>query len=471
MTSKKCNGPCGEEKDLEEFGINKIGKYGRRNICKKCLNGRSRDEWKEKVTREMPEDVQKGKKKCSGCKKKVKKKYFEIDKTNDDFLRKHCINCETKMREDIKERKCDSCKETKDLSEFTKNQTAMIGYSNVCKICSNKYQKEIRDKLAERNVPDDVFEGTKWCPGCRRDLEKYYFTLDKHRPDFFASICQGCKFKNSKDGVEKRRERDIPIDIYDGTKTCTGCNKLCEKKEFGIKSSREDFLDSQCKVCKKKSRDEIREYIQEKKRQMGGKCVACDESNLITLQFDHYKGDKFKDITMLTSKGSIDQETKKCQLLCAFCHMMKSQLERCKKAKGKKSTRGKRVKANYEYMNSVKLQLGKCNICERKLDPTNPIELPAFHFDHLKQETKILSVSEMCTRYNLDDVKTEIAKCQLACANCHMIRTAEQLNWYSYKKNKKIEKDDKVIADNPNKGKDEMKDKQNKTVKKKSLIV
>jgi hypothetical protein len=31
----------------------------------------------------------------------------------------------------------------------------------------------------------------------------------------------------------------------------------------------------------------------------------------------------------------------------------------------------------------------------------------------------------------LKKIKEEIAKCQVLCANCHAMRTAEQFNWYA----------------------------------------
>ena len=43
-------------------------------------------------------------------------------------------------------------------------------------------------------------------------------------------------------------------------------------------------------------------------------------------------------------------------------------------------------------------------------------------FDHVRGE-KIAPVSQMLTKYSLDDILTEIQKCDLVCANCHRIRT------------------------------------------------
>lgn len=44
-------------------------------------------------------------------------------------------------------------------------------------------------------------------------------------------------------------------------------------------------------------------------------------------------------------------------------------------------------------------------------------------FDHLDPGTKVMEVSRM-TNLPIEQVKAEIAKCELVCANCHRIRTA-----------------------------------------------
>ena len=49
----------------------------------------------------------------------------------------------------------------------------------------------------------------------------------------------------------------------------------------------------------------------------------------------------------------------------------------------------------------------------------------ALQWDHLPGYVKICAVSSMAvqSRYTIEDLKAEIAKCKLVCANCHAIRT------------------------------------------------
>jgi len=51
----------------------------------------------------------------------------------------------------------------------------------------------------------------------------------------------------------------------------------------------------------------------------------------------------------------------------------------------------------------------------------------ALEFDHREPEKKHKDVTEMVSRgYSLDSLKSEIAKCDIVCSNCHTIRTAKQ---------------------------------------------
>ena len=52
-----------------------------------------------------------------------------------------------------------------------------------------------------------------------------------------------------------------------------------------------------------------------------------------------------------------------------------------------------------------------------------------FHFDHRDVTSKVGNVSAMVYSYGLDAIKLEVAKCDVRCANCHLIRTGEQFGW------------------------------------------
>lgn len=58
----------------------------------------------------------------------------------------------------------------------------------------------------------------------------------------------------------------------------------------------------------------------------------------------------------------------------------------------------------------------------------NPLVL---HFDHLKD--KKYNISRMMGTYSWNTVLKEIEKCEVRCANCHMIKTAEKIGSFKFK--------------------------------------
>ena len=62
-----------------------------------------------------------------------------------------------------------------------------------------------------------------------------------------------------------------------------------------------------------------------------------------------------------------------------------------------------------------------------KCGEADPVVL---QFDHLRD--KEYNISDMIRRgLSWKNIKNEIDKCQILCANCHARKTAEQFNWYS----------------------------------------
>jgi hypothetical protein len=61
-------------------------------------------------------------------------------------------------------------------------------------------------------------------------------------------------------------------------------------------------------------------------------CIECGENNPIVLEFDHIDADiKFKSISKMLSGHyswqSVEEEIKKCQILCANCHRIKTYVQ------------------------------------------------------------------------------------------------------------------------------------------------
>ena len=69
------------------------------------------------------------------------------------------------------------------------------------------------------------------------------------------------------------------------------------------------------------------------------------------------------------------------------------------------------------------LKLNPCTVCGESRTAT-------LQFDHRNPEEKIGDISTMM--YSVSNAKlwSEIAKCDVLCANCHAIKTSKQFSWY-----------------------------------------
>jgi len=83
---------------------------------------------------------------------------------------------------------------------------------------------------------------------------------------------------------------------------------------------------------------------------------------------------------------------------------------------GREATR-ERVRERREYVDQVKLEAG-CTDCGYREHSA------ALDFDHLPGYDKVQTVSALVTAGTLDEIKAEITKCEVVCANCHRVRTA-----------------------------------------------
>lgn len=87
---------------------------------------------------------------------------------------------------------------------------------------------------------------------------------------------------------------------------------------------------------------------------------------------------------------------------CRYCHRSYYEVRRAERQ---------------AYCDQLKMGLG-CADCGIK-SPHPEI----YDFDHVGPEPKIKSVSAFLTSGTMDDLKAEVAKCEVVCANCHRIRT------------------------------------------------
>ena len=113
---------------------------------------------------------------------------------------------------------------------------------------------------------------------------------------------------------------------------------------------------------------------------------------------------------------------KSCHKIYSDAHYIKNKSKYIKKAKNRTKTyRTEMYTFLIEYFSSH-----PCIDCGQ----SNPLVL---EFDHVRGK-KVAAVSEMVAgQYSKQTILEEIEKCDVRCANCHRIKTAERGNWEMYK--------------------------------------
>lgn len=226
-----------------------------------------------------------------------------------------------------------------------------------------------------------------------------------------------------------------------GGKRCSKC--LVEKgtAHFYFTDRRKLKRSNQCRSCKslrmQKKYTLVRIHREQLKVDMGGTCNRCGESDLQVLEFDHLNPkSKVDTVSSMRRLDLLDAEASKCQLLCCFCHCLRTYEQKHRDVHTKAPSD---VVYLREYIKKKKIDSGKCNQCSRRVDnEEHPGIYSAFHWDHIEPLTKRMNVSDMPKYHrSLQEIDEEIGKCQLLCANCHRRRTLVQMrtknNWQQNK--------------------------------------
>ena len=84
----------------------------------------------------------------------------------------------------------------------------------------------------------------------------------------------------------------------------------------------------------------------------------------------------------------------------------------------------KYIKKNREYIINY-LKKHPCVDCGED-------NIIVLEFDHRERKEKEHNVPEMMKSSNTEKLEKEISKCDVRCANCHRIKTSEQMGWYKW---------------------------------------
>jgi hypothetical protein len=140
-------------------------------------------------------------------------------------------------------------------------------------------------------------------------------------------------------------------------KRCCSCNIEKQETEFNKNRTKRDGLQIQCRDC---SKDQSKDYYKRNKKTHSvicarqskrlrdlnkerilnylsfHPCVDCGEIDVVVLDFDHVREEKFKNVSSMVSQGyswtSILEEIKKCDVRCANDHRRRTHERRILRA-------------------------------------------------------------------------------------------------------------------------------------------
>jgi len=286
----------------------------------------------------------------------------------------------------------------------------------------------------------------KVCTKCKKNKDETCFhKQSSNKKDGLRCKCKECRSKYNKELAIKRNKKRKEETLPDGMKRCAmpSCNKILPLSEFESTTARRTELTTTCTNCKA-----IQKKTKENPTTANGKCRAwcqtwkkthpceheggCDyPEDWRLIQADHIEpkakkrkrtgesGHRLGDYAWWACNGGVEamkEEAKKCQALCIFHHKIKT------KEEGRDTTRKCKVEKRAR-INEKKRERGECLKCGMECVEGNEF---LFDLDHRDPQKKTISVSQLVDK-SWDDfneqLPVEMAKCDLLCCGCHMIKT------------------------------------------------
>jgi hypothetical protein len=150
-------------------------------------------------------------------------------------------------------------------------------------------------------------------------------------------------------------------------------------------------------------------------QELGGCCKLCGEKNIFKLSF-HHTNPEDKDFALsekrFTRFSILKKEIEKCELLCQNCHR-ESHYD---KDLVDKRRNDKKIYLEYKGLSCEKCGYDKCQS-----------SLTFHHKDKNKKEFNIGALSERINSVEelSQHIKSEIDKCEILCANCHVLEHSD----------------------------------------------
>lgn len=154
------------------------------------------------------------------------------------------------------EKKCNTCKQTKELSEFYKRGSKKNSLSSQCKVCIRQCTARCQVAYSKGLKPHKE-RSSKKCSICQQIKDASDFYVHGSHADGLSSQCKVCGRQRSANSGAAYSDGIRPYKEIESKKCCT-CNQIKERSAFYKQRSKSDGLQNQCKVCVKKHNTEYK---------------------------------------------------------------------------------------------------------------------------------------------------------------------------------------------------------------------
>jgi hypothetical protein len=132
-------------------------------------------------------------------------------------------------------------------------------------------------------------------------------------------------------------------------KKCSICKIPKDIKEFNKNKARKDGLSTMCKICNRENSKKYyqtkgtshKQYVVSKNKErkkdvklyllhifLHSSCKDCGTKDHRVFEFDHVRGVKSYDVSVMASRGisleKVKEEISKCDIVCANCHRIRT---------------------------------------------------------------------------------------------------------------------------------------------------
>lgn len=204
MEKKKCNGPCGEEKHITKFYINKSGRiHSKCKECEKAYQAEYREKNKEKLKAERKKNYEENKDEILERNRKNRENNKEsIRESNRKSAKKRRPKIKGRLEKLFEEtpedttKICSACCEEKFVTEFYKG-SGKYGRRSQCILCYNEKVAEYR----EENI-EEVHKRQKEHYQKHKEKKKQYAEENKEHINAYQVVYR----EKNKERIRKQRK-------------------------------------------------------------------------------------------------------------------------------------------------------------------------------------------------------------------------------------------------------------------------